>query len=111
MGGWRIKLWAVHMLVISDRLPMQLLLPPALAVVYLWLGRNILISTSRCGVLTPSRTRMLWASVLSLLLFMYGVTFQRELRAFWLETPVIFVGIMTFILLMVGLGVLKLSRT
>lgn len=54
---------------------------------------------------------MLWASVLSLLFFMYGVTFHRELRSFWLKTPVIFVGIMTFILLVVGLGVLRLSRT
>ena len=101
----------VHMLVISDRLQMQLLLPPCAAMVYLWFGRNILISTSRYGVLTPSRTRMLWAGALSLLLFMYGVTFDRELRAFWLETPVIFVGIMAFILLVVGLGVLRLGRT
>jgi hypothetical protein len=99
------------MLVISDKLVMQLVLPPGMALVYLWMGRNILISTSRYGVLTPSRTRMLRASVFSLLLFMYGVTFNRELRALWIVFPFAIVGIVASILFFVVWGATKWWRS
>lgn len=99
------------MLVISDRRWMQLLLPPSIALVYLWFGRNILVSTSRYGVLTRSRTTMLWGGVLSLLLFMYGVTFNRELRDLWWTNPVVFGGLGALVLLCLAFVVVKLCRS
>ena len=68
------------MLVSSDRIIMQLLMPPAMSLLMLWMGRNVLISTSRGGILTENRRRLLWSVFFVLLTFLYGMTFNRELR-------------------------------
>src|SRR5664279_2730169 len=68
------------MLVSSDRVVMQLLLPPGMSLLLFWMGRNALTSTSRDKILSENRRRLLWSVTFALLTFLYAVTFNRELR-------------------------------
>jgi uncharacterized membrane protein len=52
-----------------------------MAVLVFWMGRNALNSDNPLGIMSESRRRMLWAVVFVLLFFLYGVTFNHELRA------------------------------
>jgi uncharacterized membrane protein len=81
------------MLVGLDRIYMQLLMPPVMSLLYLWMSRNVLTSTSPSGVLSENRRRMLWGGFFVLLTFLYAVTFNRELR----DNPLIATGILVLL--------------
>jgi len=84
------------MLVVSDRLLMQILMPPAMSGMVLLMGWNAMRSTSPYGILTAGRVRLLWGGFFGMLIFLYGVTFNRELTAAWIENPFALVGIVAF---------------
>ena len=99
------------MLVVSDRLLMQILMPPAMSGMVLLMGWNAMRSTSPYGILTAGRVRLLWGGFFGMLIFLYGVTFNRELTAAWIENPFALVGIVAFTFSLAVWGGLKWWRS
>jgi hypothetical protein len=99
--------------VVSDRLLMQILMPPIMSALVLLMGWNAMRSTSPYGILTAGRVRLLWGGFFGMLIFLYGVTFNRELTAVWIENPFALVGIVFILSLGVwgGLQRWRSSRT
>jgi hypothetical protein len=97
--------------VVSDRLLMQLLMPPVMSALVLLMGWNAMRSTSPYGILTAGRVRLLWGGFFGMLIFLYGVTFNRELTAVWIENPFALVGIVALILSLGVWGGLKWWRS
>ncbi len=95
----------------SDRLLMQILMPPAMSALVLLMGWNAMRSTSPYGILSSTRVRLLWGGFFGMLIFLYGVTFNRELTAVWIEHPFALVGIVAFVLLLAVWGGFKWWRS
>jgi len=96
---------------VSDRLLMQILMPPVMSGLVLLMGWNAMRSTSPYGILTAGRVRLLWGGFFGMLIVLYGVTFNRELTAVWIENPFALVGIVALILSLGVWGGLKWWRS
>src|SRR6202167_114120 len=90
---------------------MQLLMHPVMSALVLFMGWRAMRSTSPHGIRPAGRVRLRSGGFTGVLIFLYGVTFNRELTAVWIENPFALVGIVALILSLGVWGGLKWWRS
>jgi hypothetical protein len=85
-------------MLVTDKRWAQLIVPPALTLVWLLVSSQILKLARPGGKLGQNRSLLNWYSSIVVLLVMYVVWFQEELRVYWRVWAVIFVFVAVLIM-------------